>query len=126
MLRLGNRENLMTINEHILKISGKATLPKELSLGHNYKITTDGEITTITDSTNQDGTLDKIYKFEPILCEILGDNGESIKAKDTRKRSQQLRSVIVRNWRESNSALEQDDFYDREMLGLIKRYIDEH
>jgi hypothetical protein len=114
------------INEHILKLTGKANLPQELNLGYNYKITIDGEITTITDSNNQDGTKDRIYKFEPVLAEVQKDNGEVIKLKDTRKKSVQLRNSIIRHWRETNSNIDQEDFYEKEMNKIINRFIEEH
>lgn len=109
----------MNINEHILKLTGKATLGSELELAHNYKVLIDGEITSVTDSHNQDGTADRIYKFEPILCEIKKDNGEVIKTKDTRSRSTMLRKVIYAIWMQNNSAMNSEDYYNKVMSLII-------
>ena len=113
----------IAINEYILKLTGKATLPEALELGNSYKITIDGEITTATDSNNQDGTLNRIYRFEPILCEVLKDNGSTIKAKDIRKRSQQLRNGLWKKWKNENVEIDFETYYDRKMLSIIQEII---
>ena len=78
----------MTINSHILKLTGKAELPKELELGFNYKVTIDGSVTETTTVDNENGTVDVIYKFLPVLVETLTPKGERLKLKDVRKESQ--------------------------------------
>lgn len=88
------------INEHVVKLTGKANIPKELELGHNYKLVIDGEITAITESNNDDGTFDRYYKFVPILVKIELDNGETIKARDNRKNSQKIRNMLYK-WYEN-------------------------
>lgn len=100
-------------------MSGKAELPSELSLGKNYKITIGGSITSQTDSDNQDGTLTRYYKFEPILVELIDEKGERIHARDVRSRSQQLRSLIWKNWRDNGENIEFDKYYDEVMLEII-------
>lgn len=112
-----------TINEHILKISGRATLLEPIDLSKNYKIQVDGAITQVTDVDNQNGEYDRIYKFEPTVVTVLKDNGEITRTKDTRSRSQQLRAVITREWRESNENITAEEYYEREMKDLIARRI---
>lgn len=101
------------INEHIVKLSGKANIPSELEMGNNYKLSIDGEITAITESNNDDGTYDRYYKFVPILCSILKDNGETIKAKDNRRNSQKIRNLLYKFWMEDSGGTSFDDAYDK-------------
>lgn len=111
------------INEHVLKLQGKATLLKELELGHSFKVLVDGAIDQTIDEDNQDGTYNRLYRFRPILAEIIHDNGEITKTKDTRSRSQQMRAVIRREWQESNEPVSEKDYYDSRMQKLIQKLI---
>lgn len=90
----------MQINEHILKLTGKVSLPKELLNGNNYTLSVTGSVTSRTEEDNQDGTVNWVYKFEPVLVEILTEKGETIKAKDRRKLSQKLRGRLFLEWQE--------------------------
>lgn len=107
----------MEINAHNIKLTGKANIPKELEMGCSYKVLLDGEITSITEKNNQNGTKDRYYKFEPILASIEAENGEVIKAKDVRSRSRQLRNTLYREWEADPTALDFDAEYD-----LVMRY----
>lgn len=110
----------MEINEHIIKINGKATLTEPLDLSHNFKLEVDGAVFETADSDNQDGSFSRTYKFKPTVIAILKDNGEVTKTKDTRSRSVQLRAVITREWREDSSTmLTAEEYYDQRMLQLI-------
>mgnify|MGYP001610819828 CR=1 FL=1 len=102
----------MEINEYVLKLSGKASLPEALELSHSYKIEIDGAVTTSTDSDNHDGTCVRYFKYEPILVKILKDNGETIKAKDTRSRSKLFRALLWKEWKNMTNAGEFETFYD--------------
>ena len=102
-----------TINDYILKLTGKVSILEPLELGHNYKLLIDGEVTSVTDTNNQDGTKNRVYKYEPILCTIQKDNGETIKAKDARSNSTKIRKVLYAVWLQKNSDLDFDNFYDR-------------
>lgn len=100
------------VNEHVIKLSGKASIPEGLSMGHVYRIQTDGEITAITESNNQDGTCNKYYKFSPIMAEIQGDQGEKIKAKDNRRMSQKIRNLLYKYWMNDDNKLDFDSAYE--------------
>ena len=115
----------MQIDSYYIKLQGKAELPSPLEAGKNYKVEIEGSITQEILTDNQDGTGTKGFKFEPILVNLVDEKGERIKAKDTRSRSQQLRSVIWKRWKDENRPIEFDDFYDKEMLAIIKDKIDE-
>lgn len=108
-----------TINEHIIKFTGKATALNALELGHNYKILVDGEITTLTRSNNQNGTIDVIYRFEPIIATIEKDNGEVIKTKDTRSKSEQLRKVVWKLWTLTSTSMDKETYYEKFMNLVI-------
>jgi hypothetical protein len=98
---------------YYVKIQGKANIPTPLSIGHNYRLTADCSITSEQKSDNEDGTYDVVYKLEPITVEIGRDNGEQIKAKDPRKNSTKIRNLLYFKWKESNEAVEFDDYYTR-------------
>lgn len=112
------------ITEHVLKISGKATLLDEIDDSHNYQVLIDGSITSTTDESNEDGTYARYYKFKPIKVSVLKETGETIKSKDTRSRSQQLRSVIARNWDNQGRPIEKEEYYDERMMEIIKHEIE--
>ena len=111
------------INEHILRISGKATLLEPLDLSRSFKLEVDGAVTEVSDIDNQNGEYARVYKFKPTIVQVLKDNGEITRTKDTRSRSQQFRAVITREWREENETISAEDYYDREMKELIARRI---
>lgn len=94
----------MTTNENILKITGKVSLLEPLELGHNYKIDIEGSVTSTSDHDNHNGTLDKEFKFEPVLVRVIKETGETIKTKDPRKFTQKLRGLAYRFWEDDTSA----------------------
>lgn len=113
------------INEHILKISGKATLTEPLDLSTSFKLEVDGAVTETTDCDNQDGSFSRIYKFKPTVVSVIKNNGEVTKTKDTRARSVQMRAVITREWREDEtSTLTAEEYYDNRMREIIGMLID--
>ena len=79
----------MEINENILKLTGKVSLPEPLQIGHNFKIVIEGSVTDENLHDNNNGTFDKIYRFEPVLVEAITPSGERIKAKDYRKKEKE-------------------------------------
>ena len=111
----------MQDDSYCIKLSGKAEIPTALKIGHNIKTVLDGSITTETIEDNNDGTKTHIYTFKPVLVEVIDETGERIRASDTRSRSQQLRAVFFRRWREENPAESFDEYYDRKMLELIQK-----
>mgnify|MGYP001562233911 CR=1 FL=1 len=115
----------MEINEHIIRIFGKATLTQPLDLSQSFKLEVDGAVTETSDTDNQDGTVDRTYKFKPTIISVLKSNGEVTRTKDTRSRSVQMRAVITREWREDVAGeLTAEEYYDRRMMNLIGLIID--
>lgn len=106
----------MKINSYILKLTGNAELPKELSETQNLKVTLDGTITEIAYKDNDNGTHDCVYKFKPVLVETMSQDREIIKAKDTRSNSELQRAQIIAIWNELKPNCDRDEFYDKVML----------
>lgn len=107
------------MNSHVIKLSGKAELPQALEVGHNIHVSLEGAITAETKQDNDDGSYTFYYTFKPIVVEAITGKGERIRAKDTRSRSQQMRSLLFKRWREANEAEEFESWYDKKMLELM-------
>lgn len=106
-------------DSYVLKLSGKAELPQPLEIGHNIKTVLEGSITSKTETDNEDGSHTHYYLFKPITVEAIDSKGERIRAKDTRSRSTQMRSLLFKRWREQNVAEEFDEWYDKEMVRIM-------
>ena len=113
------------MNEYIINLRGKASLPQELSIGNNYKVVAEGAITEEKKSDKDDGDFIITYKFEPVLVTIENDKGQRIKAKDTRRRSQQLRATLFRVWQARGDVTDFDEWYDKKMLEFISKALEE-
>ena len=109
--------------EHVIRLSGKATLLGELSLGESYKIELDGAVDQMLDEDEQDGNVTRYYRFRPITAKILAENGKVTATKDARKRSQQMRAVLRREWESLGKNITEEDYYDGEMADIIRRRI---
>lgn len=107
-------------NEYYLKLGGKANIPQPLEIGRNYKLTTSGTVTSLTESDLNDGRHVVYYKFSPINMELIDDLGESIKAKDTRSASQLFRAKLWKHWQNLGTEMSFEDWYTSVMLNLIR------
>ena len=114
----------MEVNEHIIRLSGRATLPSPLDMAKTYNVTLSGEVVSITESNNQNGTCDKIYTFKPVLVEVVNERGEAIKSKDTRSMSKKLRACLYKEWKDSGSELSDEDYYSQRMSEIIGKVIE--
>lgn len=102
----------MGMNTYYVKLSGKANIPEQLSIGHNYKITADCSITSESKVDNEDGSFSITWKAEPVTVEIERDNGEKIKAKDTRRNSQKIRNFLWKLHEQEGYGEDFDKVYD--------------
>jgi hypothetical protein len=111
----------LTINSHILKLSGKAELPKEITPGHNYHVAIDGSIPKVELHDNENGTWDKVYTFKPVKIDVLDPLGETLILKDTRSQSQLFRAKLrhIYNF-DKNITVDFDTFYKNIMGNLIE------
>jgi len=120
------KNNQLEVNEHFIKLVGKACIPEPLELGNNFKVEIDGEVTTVTDTNNQNGTKDRYYKFVPILAKILKDNGEVIVAKDNRSASKKVRNMCYRIWESNDDKRDYETAYQdtikQVMFELVELY----
>lgn len=108
------------INENILKLTGKVSIPEPVEIGHNYKVLIQGSITSESKEDNNDGTFNMTFKFAPVLVELVTSKGQTIKAKDKRKLSQRLRGRLFMIWQESHTDQDFDQFYETSMSKLIQ------
>ena len=112
------------IKSNILKLQGKAELPKEIETGSNYHISLEGSVVSKTISDNDDGSFNQVFVFKPVKIDLLDEKGESSKLKDTRSNSQLLRSLIWKKWVNLASDKTFDETYDKLIHGIM-RDIDE-
>lgn len=106
----------MTINEYILKISSAGVnLPQPLEQDKQYRLATDIQITEVTDKSNQNGTVNQIFKGKQTGdLEILGEGKKIIKAKGKKKVSQSIYGAIWYYHNNNGLVEEFDSFYQRE------------
>lgn len=109
----------MEIDTRFVKFSGKAEIEKDLIVGNNYSILSQGTITAETLTDLHNGKFVKSYKWEVIQSEITGERGESIKAKDTRSNSTLIRNQNFAIWRDLNPNMDFDTFHDK----MCKEYM---
>lgn len=109
------------MDSYVLKLSGKAELETPLANGHNIRTLLEGSIVEETISDNDDGTSTHYYKFKPVNVELIKETGERLRARDTRSRSQQLRALLYKKWREANVPKTFEDYYDRAMIDIMDR-----
>ena len=112
-----------TIDDYLLKLSGKAALPELPKIGYNYEVNIKGSIVSITEADRDDGGRIFTAKFEPILVELIKETGEKLRGRDTRRRSQQVRAALFRQWRDNNESEDFEKYYDKEMLKIIQSII---
>ena len=118
-----NTRDKNAIDDYLLKLGGKVALPELPKIGYNYEVNIKGSIVSITEADRDDGGRIFTAKFEPVLVELIKESGEKIRGKDIRRRSQQLRAALFRVWRDNNEPKDFEDYYDEEMLKIIKLVI---
>jgi hypothetical protein len=110
----------MEINSHHIALRGKAELPEPLALGEGYTVILEGEVTSVSEHNNQNGTKDVSYSFKPALATIEDRKGKVIKARDMRSRSQQLRRMLKAAWEsDPDGGLDHEASYDDTMKFII-------
>ena len=109
-----------TKDTYIIKLTGKAEIPEGLMIGNNYEVLSKGTITSITESDNDNGSHTLYHKFEPITSEIKSELGKAIKAKDSRRMSQLFRANSWKYWKNTETELEFNEWYEAFMINLIQ------
>jgi len=106
--------------EYTLKLTGKASIPAPLDIGHNYTVKINGSIVSKTEADSQGEEILMYYKFVPVLVEVITPRGETLKSKDTRSMGQQMRALLYKKWREEVGSNEtSEEFYQRRMIELM-------
>lgn len=116
----------MEINEHQIKLSGKANVISGLTNHKTYDLAiSNAQVMKIEEIPNDDGTYNRIALLkisELSEVNIIGE-GEVIQSKKKKMtQSQYLRLAIERKWEQSGSDLEKEDFYIKEMSRIISEY----
>lgn len=106
---------------YLLKIQGKAELPSEIEIGHNFRVSSEGSVVSSQKSDNEDGSFTHTYVFKPIKIEVLTPLGETLKLSDTRSLAQQFRAMMWRIWKDRGDAEDFDEVvYPTIMRNLLK------
>jgi hypothetical protein len=109
----------LTLNENVLKITGKASLEREVELNKRYAVGLLMDVTDDNNHNNEDGTFDRIFTGKLVRAEIKGERGETIRTKDTTKQSVKLRLSILRA--KANPDMEDNAWYEMIMGGIRHR-----
>lgn len=110
---------MKVVTSHVLKLTGKAELPREIEMGNNYHVSLSGSIPKVEEHDNEDGTLSRVYTFKPVKLELLNPLGETLQLKDARSKSQLFRARCWAIWKNTSNATDFDTFYDALMNNLI-------
>jgi len=101
------------MDNYVIKLSGKAELPKTLNIGHNFEVELSGSIVSETIVDNDDGTKTHYFLFKPVIVETIDEKGERLRAKDTRSISRRIRSRCYVYWKEHlDKGKAQDEMYE--------------
>jgi hypothetical protein len=110
----------MTVNEHILQITGTTTLAGPLKQGERYRMALEADVYSITQKDNQDGTVNMLYKTRQTgLCLITDNLGNKQYAEGKKSHSARCRGAIWHYWNENNIEIEFEQFYDKVMSMII-------
>ena len=101
------------MENYYVKISGKANISERLNIGHNFRLEADCSVTSETRTDNENGEFDITFKVEPVTVTITRDNGTIVKARDPRKNSTKIRNLLYFKWKESNEAIDFEDYYTK-------------
>lgn len=100
------------VNEHILKITGRATLPEPLEMDKSYRIGLDIDVKTASDSSNDDGTINRTFVGRMMSCEVLKETGDVIRADVKGSQSKKLRNQIYAWGQEKHPEVDDEELYD--------------
>ena len=101
------------MDSYAIKLSGSAELPKQITMGHNFRVLLEGSIVEERIKDNDDGSKTHYYIFTPVLVETLDDKGERLRAKDVRSVAKRLRSRVYLWWKEHlDRGKTQDECYE--------------
>lgn len=103
----------MTINEHIIKISGGTYIDHELNTEKTQKIVGELQIYSKEFRDNQDGTHNLVYKAKFVGETALSEGNGVILSKDKTSSSKKLRWAVRQIYDQGDYPIEFDEFYAR-------------
>ena len=110
-----------SINEKIIKITGSVNIPDELQIDCEYVLQCKTSCDKVEKKSNQDGTVNLIYKLRLSGDMTILDSKlkQLMKAKDTKSMSQKLRGRIYEYQNEKGITIPEEEFYRVQMQKLI-------
>lgn len=116
----------MTLNEHQIKLMGKANVISGLENGKSYDITvSDVSVRKIEELDNDNGTYNRVAVLrlsELSEVNIISDKEIIPTKKKKSSQSQVLRMKIEERWEQMGSEMDKEDFYTKEMTRIITNY----
>jgi len=111
----------MTINEKIVKITGSVNIPSELTIDTEYVIQAKTDCDKVSTKSNQDGTVNLIYKLRLSGdMQILDSKLKQLmKSKESKSMSQRLRGRIYAYQNEQGIVMGEEEFYEMIMKKII-------
>jgi hypothetical protein len=108
------------INEYTIKLSGKASIPKELQTGRNYNIAVEMCCDGYEVKDAENGKDNIVYSMKPFGQVIISNpEGKKIYSTMKGKKSVTLRMAIMRLYDRVQPSCEFEIFYEQEMNKLI-------
>ena len=121
--------NIMTknsedINEHILHLTGDASLPEALKKSKEYKLELNAGVYSVEQRDKQDGTYDVHYKAKLITAEILKESGDYKPLKIKGSQSDKWRRQVYAIWLENYATQFDDEEFYQLIMNLLRKYGD--
>ena len=110
----------MNPNDNQIKLSGTASIPEPLQLGHDYKVEVTANAYKVEAIDNQDGSFDKIHKLKIITAEIT-DGGRKISAKVKGSQSKLFRFRVIEEKQLEYPDMDDEEAYNKVMSYLLDR-----
>jgi len=108
----------LEINENRIVVY-KCDLPITEGINHSdVTLHIRGAVQKVEFEDCEDGTYDRVHKFKAKFVEVVTENGDIIKSKDTRTHSKLLKGQIENIRREKHPEYEEQAWYDRCMTAV--------
>lgn len=115
---------MLRLNSNKLRFQGTVELPEPLIPGQDYDFLCKGACRGKSEDDNDDGTFDSTWKARLYTVDVVKADGQVIKSKDNKKKSQKLRGAIW-NWAQEHGD-DDENLYDWFMgwvIGNVDRLI---
>lgn len=109
----------MEVDQHIVKILGTAQLEEALKMDHDIHLNATANVYKREEVSNQDGTVNVVYKAKILTVKVLDDLGVLIKSSAKKKQSQALRFAIESYRQDKFPERDEEEFYTFVMGKII-------